>query len=189
MGVDVATVPYSTIILHCLKYPHSGVYGVLLGSKTGSKIKVTAAVPISHESSPLAPAVEVALAIVHASYPNIVGVYYSNQNYKDKSLNPYAIRLCESVMAVCNSSAVLVQVINWNLSPDCESNSLTAYAKDGESWKDVQLDTSSESLLTLSRAIQNKLYRCLYDFENHLDRPECDFYNTSLSQKLGQLIG
>ncbi|KAK6026735.1 hypothetical protein OSTOST_07282 [Ostertagia ostertagi] len=39
MAVDVAPVPYSTIILHCLKYPHSGVYGVLLGSKTGNKIK------------------------------------------------------------------------------------------------------------------------------------------------------
>ncbi|VDO67447.1 unnamed protein product [Heligmosomoides polygyrus] len=138
MGVDVATVPYSTIILHCLKYPHSGVYGILLGTKNGNKIKISSAVPLSHESSPLAPTIEVALAVVHASYPNIVGVYYSNQNYKDKSLNPYAVRLAESVTSVCGTSAVLVQVINWNLSPDCESNSLAAYVKDGESWKDVR---------------------------------------------------
>nr|CDJ87017.1 Uncharacterised protein family UPF0172 domain containing protein [Haemonchus contortus] len=189
MAVDVAPVPYSTIILHCLKYPHTGVYGILLGTKTGNKFKVSAAVPISHESSPLAPAVEVALAIVHASYPNIIGVYFSNQNYKDRSLSPYAIRLCESVTSVCGTPAILVQVINWNLSPDCESNSLAAYVKDGENWKDTRLDTSSESLTILSQAIQNKLYRTLYDFENHLDRPECDFYNTGLSQKLGQLIG
>ncbi|KAK5970241.1 hypothetical protein GCK32_000858 [Trichostrongylus colubriformis] len=152
-------------------------------------IEVSAAVPISHESSPLAPSVEVALAIVHASYPNIIGVYYSNQNYKDKSLNPYAVRLCDSVTSVCGTPAILVQVINWNLSPDCESNSLAAYLKDGENWKETRLDTSSESLTILSRAIHNKLYRTLHDFENHLDRPECDFYNTGLSQKLGQLIG
>ncbi|KAK6059196.1 hypothetical protein COOONC_03180 [Cooperia oncophora] len=156
---------------------------------TWHKDWISAAVPISHESSPLAPAVEVALAIVHASYPNIIGVYYSNHNYKDTSLNPYAVRLCDAVTSVCGTQAILVQVINWNLSPDCESNSLAAYVKDGENWKDTRLDTSSESLTILSRAIHSKLYRTLYDFENHLDRPECDFYNTGLSQKLGQLIG
>ncbi|KHJ80636.1 hypothetical protein OESDEN_19687, partial [Oesophagostomum dentatum] len=84
MAVDVAPVPYATIILHCLKYPHSGVYGILLGTKTGSKVKVTSVVPLSHESSPLAPSLEVALAVIHASYPNIVGVYFSNENYKDR---------------------------------------------------------------------------------------------------------
>ncbi|KAJ1371852.1 hypothetical protein KIN20_033883 [Parelaphostrongylus tenuis] len=189
MTVDVAVVPYATVILHCLKYPHSGVLGILLGSRSGNKVKVSAAVPLSHESSPLAPSLEVALAIIHASYPNIVGVYFSNQNYKDRSLNPYAVRLCENVTSVCGTNAVLMQVINWNLSADCENNSLEAYVKDGESWKDTRLDTSSDSLTTLSRAIYNKLYRNLSDFENHLDRPESDFYNTVLSQKLGQLIG
>ncbi|KAL6731622.1 hypothetical protein Aduo_002466 [Ancylostoma duodenale] len=188
MTVDVAPVPYSTIILHCLKYPHTGVFGILLGTKSGSKVKVTSVVPLSHESSPLAPSLEVALAVVHASYPNIVGVYFSNQNYKDRSLSPYATRLCENVMSVCNTSAVLVQVINWNLSPDCESNSLSAYVKEGEGWKETRLDTPSDSLTTLSRAIHDKLHRSVCDFENHLDHPECDFYNTNLSQTLGQLI-
>ncbi|KJH42309.1 hypothetical protein DICVIV_11706 [Dictyocaulus viviparus] len=136
--IDVAVVPYSTIILHCLKYPHSGVLGILLGSRSGGKVKVSAAVPLSHESTPLAPSLEVALAIIHSTYPNIIGVYFSNQNYKSRSLNPYAIRLCESVSAVCGTNAVLMQVINWNLSPDCENISLEAYTKDGESWRNLR---------------------------------------------------
>ncbi|KAK6730309.1 hypothetical protein RB195_007023 [Necator americanus] len=189
MAVDVAPVPYSTIILHCLKYPHNGVFGILLGTRTCNKVRVTSVVPLSHESSPLAPSLEIALAEIHAAYPNIVGVYFSNQNYKDRSLNPYAVRLCENVMSVCNTPAILVQVINWNLSPDCESNSLSAYVKEGEGWKETRLDTLPDSFTTLSRAIHGKLHRNVCDFENHLDRPECDFYNTTLLQTLGQLIG
>ncbi|KIH60907.1 hypothetical protein ANCDUO_08830 [Ancylostoma duodenale] len=68
----------------------------------------------------------------------------------------------------------------WHLPPllsiDMQSNSGS------------RLDTPSDSLTTLSRAIHDKLHRSVCDFENHLDHPECDFYNTNLSQTLGQLI-
>ncbi|CAJ0594001.1 unnamed protein product [Cylicocyclus nassatus] len=112
-------------------------------------VKITSVVPLSHESSPLAPSLEISLAVIYASYPNIVGVYFSNENYKDRSLNPYAVRLCENVMSVCNTAAVLVQVTNWNLSPDCESNSLCAYFKEGESWKETRLDSTCFGLVVI----------------------------------------
>lgn len=46
-----------------------------------------------------------------------------------------------------------------------------------------------DTLNVTSAAIQERLYRELYDFENHLDDPNiADFFNTELSQKLESLL-
>lgn len=187
--VETQALPYSTIILHCLKYPSKGVFGLLIGNKKGDKVTVTGCVPLCHESTPLAPPLELATALVHGKFGgSLVGVYFSNANPSDTSLNMYATRLADRISAVTSSAAILVQVMNERLVSDCEQDRLVAYEKDGDSWKETKtLFQGSNFLRGLQAVIQKKLYRELADFENHLDNPEFDFYNTNLSNKLVQV--
>uniref|UniRef100_A0A1I7XPQ1 Uncharacterized protein n=1 Tax=Heterorhabditis bacteriophora TaxID=37862 RepID=A0A1I7XPQ1_HETBA len=187
MTVDVASLPYSTIVLHCLKYPAKGVAGLLLGTKCGEKVKV-----------PFFPVVFLTCVRIFLQVINLLKTIIMT-NVKQLlsvlfhfifkfSINPFIGRLAERVASSCGSVALLVQVINWQLSADCSSNCLSAHIRDGDSWKETKLETPNSSLSSLSMAIQTKLYRQLIDFENHLDKPECDFYNTHLSTKLNQLM-
>ncbi|CAI5437412.1 unnamed protein product [Caenorhabditis angaria] len=189
LQVETLPVPYSTIILHCLKYPSNGVLGLLIGQKKGGKITVSSSVPICHEATPLAPSLEIATTLVHSKFgAQIVGVYFANSSANDKSLNPYAIRLAERISSVTNSSAILIQVINDRLMADCEEDRLVAYEKETENWKEAETMFQGANILRgLQAAIQKKLYRDLNDFENHLDNPEIDFYNTNLGKKLASV--
>ncbi|PIC51650.1 hypothetical protein B9Z55_002077 [Caenorhabditis nigoni] len=187
--VETQALPYSTIILHCLKYPSKGVFGLLIGNKKGDKVTITGCVPLSHESTPLAPPLELATSLVHGKFgASLVGVYFSNSTPSDTSLNVYATRLADRISNVTSSPAVLVQVMNERLVSDCEQDRLVAYEKDGESWKEAKtIFQGSNFLRGLQAVIRKKLYRELADFENHLDNPEFDFYNTNLSNKLVQV--
>ncbi|CAI2301518.1 unnamed protein product [Caenorhabditis sp. 36 PRJEB53466] len=187
--VETQALPYSTIILHCLKYPAKGVFGLLIGNKKGDKVTVTGCVPLCHESTPLAPPLELATSLVHGKYgASLVGVYFSNATPSETSLSPFAIRLAERISAVTSSAAVLIQVMNEKLVADCDQDRLVAYEKDGESWKETKtIFQGSNFLKGLQAVIQKKLYRELADFENHLDNPDSDFYNTNLSNKLVQV--
>lgn len=46
MIVSVEAVPYSGIVLHSLKYPAKGVFGIIIGKKDAKGFKVC--VPIEH---------------------------------------------------------------------------------------------------------------------------------------------
>uniref|UniRef100_A0A8R1I140 MPN domain-containing protein n=1 Tax=Caenorhabditis japonica TaxID=281687 RepID=A0A8R1I140_CAEJA len=187
--VETQALPYSTIILHCLKYPAKGVVGLLIGAKKGDKVTVTGCVPLCHESTPLAPPLELATSLVHAKFgASLVGVYFSNAMPSDNSLNTYATRLADRISSVTSSPSILIQVMNERLMSDCDQDRLVAYEKDGDNWKETKtIFQGSNFLRGLQAVIQKKLYRELADFENHLDNPDSDFYNTSLSNKLVQV--
>lgn len=52
-----------------------------------------------------------------------------------------------------------------------------------------KLENNEDTITVTSIAIQNKLYRELADFENHLDQPQiADFYNTDLNLKLETIL-
>lgn len=95
--------------------------------------------PLCHESTPLAPPLELATSLVHAKFgASLVGVYFSNATPSDTALSTYAIRLAERISAVTSSPAILVQVMNERLMSDCEQDRLVAYEKDGETWKECK---------------------------------------------------
>lgn len=51
------------------------------------------------------------------------------------------------------------------------------------------LENGEDTVNVASIAVQNKLYRELFDFENHLDHPTAaDFFNMDLSLKLDTMI-
>ena len=109
-------------------------------------------VPLTHETHPLAPVLELGLTLTSSHNPKIIGAYFANPSYQDKrlafcikfiflhsfSLSPYAARLAERIASVNNITPLLVQVKNWKLSPDCPENCLTAHTKDGDAWKEAQ---------------------------------------------------
>ncbi|CAD6198448.1 unnamed protein product [Caenorhabditis auriculariae] len=187
--VETEPAAYATTILHCLKYPSKGVLGLLIGQRKGDKFIVKEAVPITHESTPLAPTLELATTFVHSKYGNsLIGVYFANESCRDHSLNPYATRLADKISSICGTVPLLIQVLNDRLMTDCEEERLEAYEKDGDNWKAIKSGNASSSTIRgLQQLIQEKLYRELNDFENHLDAPENDFYNTELVSKIVQI--
>ncbi len=57
---------YAKIILHCCKYPHLTVNGVVIGSisKESQTVQIQDAIPLFHSGIGLAPMLEVALTQV-----------------------------------------------------------------------------------------------------------------------------
>lgn len=63
-SIEVDANAYTTIILHCAKYPASEVMGFLLGHSTSGTVKVARAIPVQHHWNRLNPMVEVAASLV-----------------------------------------------------------------------------------------------------------------------------
>ena len=64
----VSKLAYSKMLLHCAKYPHTSINGVLISEKSKSKeskcVKYVDAVPLFHLTLSLVPMLEVALTQV-----------------------------------------------------------------------------------------------------------------------------
>lgn len=58
---------YAKIILHCCKYPHLALNGVVIGSisKETQSVQIQDTIPLFHSGIGLAPMLEVALTQVH----------------------------------------------------------------------------------------------------------------------------
>lgn len=66
MSYTISLKAYSKIILHCLKYPHKAVNGVVIGSvsKENQSVQIQDTIPMFHLGIGLAPMLEVALTQV-----------------------------------------------------------------------------------------------------------------------------
>ncbi len=66
MSYTISLKAYSKIILHCSKYPHKAVNGVIIGSvsKETQSVQIQDAIPLFHLGIGLAPMLEVALTQV-----------------------------------------------------------------------------------------------------------------------------
>ena len=66
MSYTISLKAYSKIILHCSKYPHKAVNGVVIGSvsKETQTVQIQDSVPLFHLGIGLAPMLEVALTQV-----------------------------------------------------------------------------------------------------------------------------
>ena len=67
MPFSLSLKAYSKIVLHCCKYPHKAVNGVVIGSvsKKDQSVQIQDAIPLFHLGLGLAPMLEVALAQVY----------------------------------------------------------------------------------------------------------------------------
>lgn len=66
MPFSLSLKAYAKIVLHCCKYPHKAVNGVVIGSisKKDQSVQIQDAIPLFHIGLGLAPMLEVALAQV-----------------------------------------------------------------------------------------------------------------------------
>uniref|UniRef100_A0A0R3RFC5 MPN domain-containing protein n=1 Tax=Elaeophora elaphi TaxID=1147741 RepID=A0A0R3RFC5_9BILA len=193
---------YAKMILHAYKYPHRPVVGFLIGeTRSDSELICTDAIPVLHESASLSMAMEAALICTDDCIKDghaLVGLYFCNQSLSDSSLDPYAVRVAEKIVSNYPNT-FLVQVDNALLGTGSLEPAIRVYTLDSKLWKtrnvlryhflcedDLRFTILDEEtvLSIVSSAIQTKLYLEIMDFENHLDNPVNDHWNTALNEKL-----
>ncbi|KAH7721956.1 neighbor of COX4-like protein [Aphelenchoides avenae] len=197
MVVEISSTAYSKVVLHAIKYPHCTVRGVLLGRKGSggeSDVRILDVIPALHNAL-LAPPVEMLFihldAYCQESKLDILGVYFGKDRLNDESLDDAWCRIAVDKLQTPQYCPIVLQIENHKLSLNAKHSCLQAYAFEGGKWKNrtSNVENLEETLNATSAAIQERVYRDLYDFENHLDDPNiADFYNTDFPQKLESLL-
>ena len=89
-STELSPAAYSVLYMHCLKYPHRSVNGLLLGAADGDAVRVREALPLFHSSLALAPMLEAALLLADeycaVQKLKIVGYYQANEVVDDLEL-------------------------------------------------------------------------------------------------------
>ncbi|CAI4220570.1 unnamed protein product [Auanema sp. JU1783] len=180
-SVALDSVPYSLIVMHCLKYPHNGVAGILMGTSEGGHIKVKEIVPVTHQGNPLSPLLEISLMLVQQRMKEVVGVYFSTKQLRDDLLIASAMKLAEKVAVFNKCSPVVLRLMNENLS-DLSENPFKASALRAESLQtyDIEMKVSDQNMAMLQNCVDKKLSYRVLDIENHLSNEDNDYSNAQL---------
>ncbi|KAM3721559.1 ER membrane protein [Dirofilaria immitis] len=182
---------YAKMILHAYKYPHRAVVGFLIGeSRNNGELIFNDAIPVLHESASLNLALEAALICIDNCIRNgriLAGLYFCNQSIADDNLDPYAVRVAEKIISNY-SNTFLVQIDNSLLGMGFLEPAIRVYTLDNKLWKTKRFTILNEEVVlpVVSSAVQTKLYLEIMDFENHLDNPINDHWNTTVNEKLEQ---
>lgn len=77
---SISAKAYAKIVLHCCKYPHRAVNGVVIGTFSdkdqGAAVLIQDAIPLFHQNLSLCPMLEVALRQVGYTYTSLWNIYY-----------------------------------------------------------------------------------------------------------------
>jgi proteasome lid subunit RPN8/RPN11 len=136
-SIEVSYPAYSTVILHCAKYPASEVMGFLLGSVQSSKVVIEKSIPVQHHWNRLSPMVEVAASLVSLNTNSVlkrlnllciqtqayaesqttplklVGIYHAPSDVTSSTrpeLSPTATKLAQSLEGKLGREAIVLQV-------------------------------------------------------------------------------
>jgi hypothetical protein len=191
---EVSTIAYTKIVLHAVKYPHSAIRGFLLGKRQGQQNPpiVVDAIPALHGSLLNAP-LEILLITLDTYCTEhklqIVGIYFANDRLNDTSFDDIFAKTGERLHSVF-PNPVILQVDNSKLSLVPKNICLKAFNYDSKTWKPSSCFLTNEEtgLRTASRAIEEKVYREIVDFEVHLDDPSLDIFNAEITEKIRQLF-
>ena len=146
--VEFSCRAYAKIVLHCAKYPHCAVNGVLL-ARGGDSPAIADAVPLFHQIQGLTPMLEVALAQVELAAASaggltVAGFYHANENFGDVSVDVFSLRVAERVAeSRPNGSpgAVLATVNNRKLGGVMEEPALVVSrhaGSEGGKWRQMK---------------------------------------------------
>ncbi|KAK2189001.1 hypothetical protein NP493_118g04023 [Ridgeia piscesae] len=191
--ITLSTTAYCKLLLHAAKYPQRAINGVLLAEKARSKdskgLKVVDAIPLFHLTLGLAPMMEVALMQIDEYCKKkglvIAGYYQANEHFKDSTPNGIAYRIAERIHDYYNE-ACLLMIDNAKLSLDGGHEALQVYTRHDTRWKlqecrDPLEDGATDHIYSL---MQEKAYRKLVDFDNHLDNTSLDWKNLEINREL-----
>ncbi|KAL3284511.1 hypothetical protein HHI36_018669 [Cryptolaemus montrouzieri] len=185
---------YCKLILHCAKYPHCAVNGVLLAKTSSQKAKELVyedAVPLFHIDHNLTPMAEVALAQIDefASKKGlcIAGYYVAHENLRDTSFEKAECKISDKITSNFSNPCIVV-VDNMKLGTYMKNIALkVAQYKDGAYRPcDAQkvLLKPENTLDICSQMIEEHKYDILYDFDNHLDNVILDWLNPELNKEI-----
>uniref|UniRef100_A0A915Q0R5 Dendritic cell-specific transmembrane protein-like domain-containing protein n=1 Tax=Setaria digitata TaxID=48799 RepID=A0A915Q0R5_9BILA len=160
--------------------------------QNGNELICTDAIPVLHESASLSMALEAALICTDDSIKDgrvLAGLYFCNESLSDNSLDQYAVRVAEKIVSNYPNT-FLVQIDNSLLGTGSLKPAIRVYNLDSKLWKTKRFTILNEEkvLPVVSNAVQTKLYLEIMDFENHLDNPINDHWNTALNEKLEQSL-
>ncbi|KAL0271022.1 UNVERIFIED_CONTAM: hypothetical protein PYX00_008268 [Menopon gallinae] len=191
---------YCKMILHCAKYPHCSVNGVLLAenakskdSKGGSGLVFVDAIPLFHICLDVSPMYEIALTQIDQMAASegrvIAGYYLANENYRDINADvghKVADKIAENFPSAC-----LVVVDNRKF-PPCYEKSIkeapliiSQYSNGAWKSKDKSSVFVSEDTLYRTSELLGTRSQDLIDFDNHLDDISLDWRNISLNEEIG----
>ncbi|XP_037085922.1 ER membrane protein complex subunit 8-like [Pollicipes pollicipes] len=181
---------YCKVIMHTAKYPHESVNGILVSKKdqdSSNVIHFVDAIPLFHLSLGLSPMSEVALEQIESYCTGedlkIAGYYQANEHYKNTNPNFVANRICEKI-AERFGQVYLAMVDNRRLSLDMTSPAIVIKNRDKSS---VALE-SDDTCLAAACLVQNRSYRQLVDFDNHLDDVTADWRNLELNELIDTVL-
>lgn len=196
-NVEFSTKAYCKMIMHAAKYPHCAVNGLLLSERSklhqefGTQTFVDC-IPLFHISLGLTPMAEIALMQVDqyckTSGLVITGYYQANENIKDNSPNFVALKTIEKI-AEQTTDACLVMINNHQLSYYMTEPAIVVSLFNDGKWRpmeetSVQFENDDLTLTAAASLIQNKIYRHLVDFDNHLDDISVDWRNPAVEEDI-----
>jgi len=202
-SIELTTRAYSKIILHAAKYPHATVNGVLLakygrGQKSGPRITFIDAIPLFHQIEGLTPMIEVALSQIESRATSasmcIAGFYHASRNFRDSNVDVFSQRIADRIAdwSPLNRAALLT-VDNRKLSVNLQSHALLGQmyivnnADNGGRWRTIAAKSIKVDELTYavtSSLLQNRSYKDIVDFDNHLDDVAQDYLNVGLNMEI-----
>ena len=62
-SIELSPLAYQVLFMHCTKYPHRALNGLLLGDADSDSVRVSEALPLFHSNLALAPMLEVAMLL------------------------------------------------------------------------------------------------------------------------------
>ncbi|XP_064479748.1 ER membrane protein complex subunit 8-like [Ornithodoros turicata] len=195
--VEFGVKAFSKMLLHCLKYPHSAVNGVLLADdhrKSGDTLlHIVDSIPLFHQCLGLTPMLEVALVQIEQHCKNaglvIAGYYQANEHLRDNTPDITAHRIADKI-ADNYADACLVMLDNQRLSVDCDQKDglVMVFGCHDNRWRERGFRLVEKTLSVTSSLLRAKSYRKLTDFDNHLDDITRDWSNKGVNDDIARCL-
>jgi hypothetical protein len=173
LPIELAPAAYQVLFLHCLKYPHRSVNGLLLGAADGEAVRVREALPLFHSSLSLAPMLEAALLLADehcaAKGLKIVGYYQANEVVDDLELGPNGKKISDKIRTQTPAAAVLM-LDGAKMRPTPTDLRLLALGADAKRLEAPTIAPSAEAAIErLEGCLSTGLQSEIVDFDTHLD--------------------
>lgn len=180
------------MIMHAAKYPHCAVNGLLLGrvNKNTDSLTLVDAVPLFHVCLHVSPMAEIALTqvdhIAASQDLSIAGYYVANENITDLSIDRAANRIADKI-AENFPSACFVVIDNKHLTLSMETPGMVVSQFTDGKWRLKESRFDNEILDTAAALLEQRAFKSLVDFDNHLDDVSQDWQNKELNELIEEV--
>lgn len=172
---ELAPQAYAVLFMHCLRFPHRTVNGLLLGEASASGVRVREALPLLHSSLAVMPMLEAALLLADeyckANGLKIVGYYQANEVVDDLELGPFGKKIADKVRSQSSPAAILL-LDGVKMHPAPTDLRLISMGADGKRGAAPTVAPDAEAAVAqLEACISKGLQHEIVDFDVHLDDP------------------